>query len=121
MFIPQKPESEANYPQRLGNNDVAEKVAQEAACLDPKRFKAALSTVRSALAAQLQIKRSRGLSYGRICERYGIRDDAVNLMQKVEKELRNGGYLSSVKTGRETILCAVFYWTCIKMNVGVPQ
>lgn len=97
---------------------MTEKIAQETSCLDQKRFKAALNTVRNALADQLDKRRNDRISYKGLCSQYGIDDTAVRWMEQVEKEARSGGHLSHVKTSKKNIICAVFYWTCIKLNVS---
>ncbi|KAI5122217.1 hypothetical protein M0805_002706 [Coniferiporia weirii] len=103
--------------ERLGNNDVVEKVAQETSCLQPKQFKASLNTVRSALASYLKKKVQQSISYPVLCRNYGLNDDALYWMEEVEKELRKANVLDDLDVADETVTCMVFYWTCIALNI----
>ncbi|THH08318.1 hypothetical protein EW145_g2789 [Phellinidium pouzarii] len=101
----------------LGNNDVIEKVAQETSCLQPKQFKAALNTVRSALASYLQKRQQRVDSYQSLCREFGLSDDALYWMEETEKVLRKTDALDNLDAADETVMYMVFYWTCIALNI----
>ncbi|EJD02164.1 uncharacterized protein FOMMEDRAFT_157362 [Fomitiporia mediterranea MF3/22] len=103
--------------ERLGNNDVVKKVAQDVSCLKPKDFEAALSTVRGAISGYLSRRHGKNISYQTLCRSHGLNEDSLYWMEEVDKELRKSEELDDLEVDDESIIYVVFYWTCIALNI----
>lgn len=85
--------------------------------MDPKRFRAALNTVRVALEDYVQKRRSGDISYALLCSKYGVGEGAIKWMEEVERELKRNVHALNQGSGKDVTICATFYWTCVRMNV----
>ena len=92
-------------------------VAQQAACLAPKNFEMVLATVRGALASYFEERKRTGVSYEGLCRTHGLDDDALYWMEQVDKKMRDSKVLKEYDVDDELVTCAVFYWTCVALNV----
>ena len=113
-----------NVPYRLGDNNITEKIAQNASCLKPRLFKTTLNTVRSALAAAEAAtsprKAARSVSYQKLVVEYKLgrkgmvtdwmRDAETTLMRNPEMRRRFG-------KAYDAITVVVFCWTLGIMGV----
>ena len=113
---------------RLGNNDVSRKVAQEASCLKPKVFETTLSVVRAALFADAEKsaqtassrKASNELSYRALVKRFRWQngDFLVDCMEDVERALAESRELKGrLCPPNKAVTLVVFCWTCVVVKV----
>ena len=92
-------------------------VAQQAACLAPKNFEMVLATVRGALVSYFEERKRTGVSYEGLCRSHGLGEDALYWMEQVDKKMRDSKVLKEYDVDDELVTCAVFYWTCVALNV----
>ncbi|KAI0801945.1 hypothetical protein BC629DRAFT_1438515 [Irpex lacteus] len=99
--------------EELGYNDVTEKIAQAASCLNPKEFKAALTTVHKALASAEREKNQSQVTYQSLVMRNANKDFMIECMQDVEAALTLSGDLRGrLRPPNDIVTVSVYAWTC---------
>ncbi|KAI0087705.1 hypothetical protein BDY19DRAFT_907159 [Irpex rosettiformis] len=105
--------------EELGYNDVTEKLAQAASCLNTKEFTIALATVRKALASAEREKDQFKTTYKSLTARNANQDFMIQCMQDVEAALTLSADLRGpLRPPNDIVTVSVFAWTCkiLKLN-----
>ncbi|KAI0702269.1 hypothetical protein BC835DRAFT_1321240 [Cytidiella melzeri] len=107
--------------EQLGYNDVTEKIAQAASCLNSKDFAAALTTVRKALASAEREKNRFKTTYESLVLKYAHAngDFMVKCMKDVEAALVLSADLRGpLRPPNDVVTVAVFVWTCKILGIN---
>lgn len=76
-----------------------------------------LSIVRGALVSYFEERKRTGVSYEGLCKSHGLDDDALYWMEQIDKKMRDSKELNDYGVDGDLVTCAVFYWTCVALNV----
>jgi hypothetical protein len=120
---------------RLNNDDVSQKVAQEASCLAPKLFKSTLASVRSLVNESFQGEAAvqysatpSSMTYASLMKHHAIagpldlRQKFLDWMEEVESTVLEGDLVKRRYEQQQTLVrCAVFAWTCARLKVLVDS